>query len=633
MSRKMFDLVQRLVTGRQTRWHVTFGGVVCLLLVIIFAPQPILAHVPVPGMPIVSQCPQANPPLPGSGGPSSPGAGCQSGICPSSSSASSSGSQCACSTAPPADSSMPVSMTPSPVSLYWGGSYERATDLELNAPGMNWSLRRSYSSASDAAAGNLPQGNKWISDPGDFFLYQGTSGTIIVVADAMAGYFFSTSGSGYATPGDSYLSLTHDTTNSQFILTDPTTNRRWTFYDFSTSNPAPGRLKEQTTFQLNAQSIAGFTYSYSTAYNINQITTPGGQDYSIVYTYNGSYIKSVAIKDPSGTLLAQVDYTYYQDVTSPSTDIGNTGDLVQVKVSKRATTDTGSTLSIVRYTQYRYISPSNLKTVYEHDAIQRILASTGLSSPTAILCESDSYGTPAIHSFATRSFTYYGQLNAPPATVNTAFSSSENIGSEYGGAALSGSDPATRWGLLQSETIGGCGGCGTANSVTKTYYYLAPSISASSNQNIVTRLVVEDTTDSAGTGIYRTIYGLDGDDDGAAPHLLRRAFIHSPVASPTFWCDSWIFATSTGSTALPYRLAEHRYPSAHTGVTSNSTLRTFLNPYNGSSWSNDTSTVNSSSGQIESYAYNSVGLQTASLSNMAKAARPTTFQPTITGTA
>ena len=45
-------------------------------------------------------------------------------------------------------------------------------------------------------------------------------------------------------------------------------------------------------------------------------------------------------------------------------------------------------------------------------------------------------------------------------------------------------------------------------------------------------------------------------------------------------------------------------------MTSNSTLRTFLNPYNGSSWSNDTSTVNASSGQIESHAYNSNGMPT-----------------------
>jgi hypothetical protein len=35
-----------------------------------------------------------------------------------------------------------------------------------------------------------------------------------------------------------------------------------------------------------------------------------------------------------------------------------------------------------------------------------------------------------------------------------------------------------------------------------------------------------------------------------------------------------------------------------------------LNPHNGSSWSNDTSTVNSSSGRIDTYGYNSTGMRT-----------------------
>ncbi len=91
---------------------------------------------------------------------------------------------------------------------------------------------------------------------------------------------------------------------------------------------------------------------------------------------------------------------------------------------------------------------------------------------------------------------------------------------------------------------------------------------------------------------------------------LRQAFIQNPLSSPTYWCDSWIFATSTGSTTLPYRLAERRYPSAHTGVSTSTALQSFLNPYNGSSWSNDTSTVNSSSGRIDTYGYNSTGMRT-----------------------
>ncbi|MEZ6049207.1 MAG: hypothetical protein R3C11_27245 [Planctomycetaceae bacterium] len=43
--------------------------------------------------------------------------------------------------------------------------------------------------------------------------------------------------------------------------------------------------------------------------------------------------------------MQKVEYTYYENVTSPSSDIGTTGDLVQVKVSTRVDGDT-TTLSM-----------------------------------------------------------------------------------------------------------------------------------------------------------------------------------------------------------------------------------------------------------------------------------------------
>ena len=47
-------------------------------------------------------------------------------------------------------------------------------------------------------------------------------------------------------------------------------------------------------------------------------------------------------------------------------------------------------------------------------------------------------------------------------------------------------------------------------------------------------------------------------------------------------------------------------------MTTSTALQSFLNPYNGTSWSNDTSTVNASSGLIETSSYNSTGLGTDS---------------------
>jgi RHS repeat-associated protein len=485
----------------------------------------------------------------------------------------------------------------SPVLYFWGAVHENATDLSLSAAGINWTLTRGYANGGASAGGATTQGNNWMNNATDKFIYAYSSSLLIVVLDAVSERQFVLSGGAWERnlPLDSYSALTADPTNNQYIFTDPTRNVRWTFNNVA-GTPAVGRIKEETTLQLFSQGKSGFQYTYGAHGVCSQITTPTGQNYTIAFTYDSSqYLTQVQVKDTSGVLQAQVDYTYQQHVTSPSSDIGTSGDLVQVQVSKRATTDAPGTLSIVRYTQYRYQgTTSNLKAVYEHDAIQRILTSTGLSSPTAILSQADTYGTPSINTFASRSYTYYTS-NASTSSINTPFAAGENLESEYAGWNTN------ETGYVKTETIGGCGGCGTANSITKNYFYM--NLLNSGGQNEVIRLVVEDTQDSAGNAIYRTVFGFEQNG-----RMLRRAFIVNPTTSPTYWCDSWVF--STASPYVPYRVSERRHPSAHTGVTTSTALQAFLNPYDGSSWSNDTSTVNASSGLIETYGYSSIGQRT-----------------------
>jgi hypothetical protein len=485
-----------------------------------------------------------------------------------------------------------------PILYHWGAVYERTTDFSISAAGLTWDFTRSYINGAATMGGGTTQGNNWISTVNDKFLDSGGTGIINVYLDAATERQFVQSGSTWTAPQDGFSTLTFDSTNNQYIFGDQTNNIRWTFNNIGAGKTSGGPI-EATTLQLHAQGKSGFVYTLASNGLPSQITTPTGQDYNILFTYDGSdYLTQVQVKDASGNLLEQVNYTYYQGVTSPSTDLGHTGDLVQVQVSKRASGDALGTMSIVRYTQYRYSGTSgNLKAVYENDAIQRILTSTGLSSPTAILSQADTYGTPAISTFASRSFTYY-TADAATSSINTPFAAGENLQSEYGGSNVN------ETGYVKTETIGSCGGCGTAGSVTKNYFYMSLPNTAT-DQNQVVTLVVEDTQDSAGSAISRTVIGTDG-----GGRILRQAFIQNPTASPIFWCDSWTFATSTGSTALPYRVAEHRHPSAHTGVTTNTTLQAFLNPYNGTSWSNDSSTVNTSAGLIETYSYNSTGLPT-----------------------
>jgi YD repeat-containing protein len=520
----------------------------------------------------------------GSGGTGSDGNTGSSGPCDS-------GGGCC-----PSNGSCPASASANPVYYRYGAVMEQATDLALPAPGTSGAVARTYSSM---MTGSTTLGNGWVNESSDTTLsLQGSN--VALLAGATSQLVFTASGSTFTAPaGASNLSLTHNTTNKTYTLLDNQSNRMTIFNDFTVSNAAlQGKPTQVTTLQWNAQGNSGFLYSYNTGGTISQITSPTNQDYNIVYTYSGSLITQITVKDTSGNALEQVNYTYYQNVSSPSSSIGSSNDLVQVQVSKHATTDPAGTMSIVRYTQYRYNgTTSQLKAVYNNDAIQRILTSTGLSSPAAIMSQSDTYGTPAIQTFASKSFTYYGSSPPSATNVSTPFKANENLVSEY---TTSGSS-AIAAGMVATETIGGCGGCGTSYQVTKNYFYMSLP-NSTTDQNQVVSLVVEDTEDSAGNAIYRTVYGFEN-----SGRMLRKAFIQNPETSPTYWCESSTFLT----TGLTYRTAESRKPSAHTGVTTATQLQQFLNPYNGSSWANDTNTVNSSSGAISVYAYTSSGLRTS----------------------
>ena len=83
---------------------------------------------------------------------------------------------------------------------------------------------------------------------------------------------------------------------------------------------------------------------------------------------------------------------------------------------------------------------------------------------------------------------------------------------------------ALSYGLVQTETINGCPGCGTSSSVTKSYAYMILN-NNEFDPNQVCRLCVEDTQDSAGNPVYRIVYGADGDSrtgENQAPGYCAR---------------------------------------------------------------------------------------------------------------
>jgi YD repeat-containing protein len=117
----------------------------------------------------------------------------------------------------------------------------------------------------------------------------------------------------------------------------------------------------------------------------------------------------------------------------------------------------------------------------------------------------------------------------------------------------------------------------------------------STDPNVVVYLTVIDAKDSNGNPLYRTIHALNNDG-----HELRRANIENPNATTLN-----VVCTSKKLNSLG-EVIEERPAEAHALVNSNALLTQFLNPYNGSSWANDTVTLEQSKGIIYITEYDSV---------------------------
>lgn len=505
------------------------------------------------------------------------------------------------------------SSTDDPIHLKDGAVLESATDLYVSGPAISWTQTRHYNGALTGAADFA---NKWTSGNTDYTLVSsGTSVWLIYNANSRA--IFTADGlGGFISPSGFHLKLVHDSGNSQYVVTDTRTHVVSIFHDFTVTNTAHrGKLKEVTKVAWRTAGSDGLLYTLDSAGEVSQIISSEGQAYSIDFTREAGHIKRIRVKE--GTeLLEEVEYTYRHYVSGASTDIGTTGDLVQVKNSIR---DSASNWTH-SYTQYRYDNSSRLKGVYHNTAIQAIISAgdTAVDDPLEILTKSDSYAVNSgttIQNYASKWFTYYTS-NESTNAIDTPFTSStttENLESIYGGANRN----ETNFVKTERVGLGTCSACGGGSPVANTYhyYYMELDQGVANDDNEVKYIVVEDIADGAGTALNRNVYGLNGEG-----HELREAFVDNPAAgTPKYWCQSTILMpTSQWTGALPkrYLITEFRPPSAHSVTSSN--IDEFLDPYDDTgagSWANDTAVLKTASdttaGPITLSEYNAEGRLTA----------------------
>ncbi|MDR0610013.1 MAG: hypothetical protein LBG58_07885, partial [Planctomycetaceae bacterium] len=195
-------------------------------------------------------------------------------------------------------------------------------------------------------------------------------------------------------------------------------------------------------------------------------------------------------------------------------------------------------------------------------------------------------------------FTYYDYTINTNSNISTSWGT-ENLSSKYGGNDRSEVPTYPYLGLVKSESVNtGCNSCGGSSGGLKyDYYYMTlnsiPSGNTSGDPNIVVYLTIEDTKNSSGTPVKRTISGLNW--QGVE---LRKAVIENPNLAT-------LNAVCVSKKLNAYgKVLEERSSESHALVDTNAELKQFLNPYNGSSWSNDSATLESSKGIVKIAEYN-----------------------------
>ena len=344
-----------------------------------------------------------------------------------------------------------------PINFMLHSVIEHATDLSLPGTTVNWSHTRNYDSRVDRYDSFTEQeGKRWNGSATGPYLADGiTSPDIELYYSASGKLLFEESSGSYASADNTPHTLVKSnggTASEVFTLTNTETGNISIFYGLhsSVTTSLHGRLKERTTRDLVAASASGITYNYTSFGAVDWVLNSQGWRIDYEYYTSGNddeRLKSISVYDDpnvSGNLLQHAEYIYFDSTAdvldpndSPSTDLGLTGDLVQVKVRRRASDDTGNDpedLSIVRTTQYRYYKDygnyHQLKLVFESDAIQRILdysSSDSLVDPEDLLTmlDTDDVGSGGdLQDFASRGFTHY---------VNGAIPTQTAWGTESGG--------------------------------------------------------------------------------------------------------------------------------------------------------------------------------------------------------
>ncbi len=264
--------------------------------------------------------------------------------------------------------------------------------------GMNWSWTSAtgYSDGISGSGATLSQTPHLVQVNGN--------DSIALVANGTTAHFFDKIGGVYVARYYDTATMTHDTGNGQFVVTDGT-GQVFTFYDFSGGTPSgrEGKLKKVTDAEGNITEVI----SWATGGKPEEVQRVSGTGESaltesFLYTFiasgtNAGLVETVTQRTKVGTgswsTVRSTAYTYHDGTTS----VGKAGEL-RTAVVKDAS---GNTIDTNYYRYYTTGSTSRMKFAFGADAYARLTEALGTSVDSLSDAQVDDYADKYIEYDAT----------------------------------------------------------------------------------------------------------------------------------------------------------------------------------------------------------------------------------------
>ncbi len=251
------------------------------------------------------------------------------------------------------------------VNLANGSATVTNTDISINGFNLPWGQTRTWSNQLPFDI-NPSNGNGWIVSQWPQ-LIQATNGIIAQIGSTTI-FFDQTSPGVYKARYDAADTLTYDSANSQYILTDSVGDQIY-FHDFTVANPQDlsqgmyerGGLIKYVAVGGGTVVVPNGSAGHDFLGNITSETYgSGAEEETIKFTYrpngaNGELLAKVQLLNNSGTVIQEADYTYYTKKSSAGYgQYGTLGDLESVIIEASS----GNGLVQVGGAYYRYTSLS-----------------------------------------------------------------------------------------------------------------------------------------------------------------------------------------------------------------------------------------------------------------------------------